>query len=588
MTGVSASSAATHRATVTSVAIAWALVCAILLLTGWPRIMAGQLPDPDDALRLVQLRDLIAGQGWFDLTQHRIDPPGGTPMHWSRLVDVPLWLVAAPLGETAALVIVPLLTLGALIWAVGALAARRLGRDVVLYACLMCGFMPALVAQIQPLRIDHHGWQAVCVALALLALSHRTAQRGGACAGLAMAAGLTISLELLPMAAAFAAVLAWRWWRDTRLAGWLTSYLQALAGGLIALFVLTRGMGVWASWCDAISLPHLAFFVVAALGATIAQRLRLIAIPWILTLGLSGAAGLAMVWLWSPQCLSPPFANLDPLVRDYWYVHISEGQPLWRVPWDRAVPALVPLLAGLAACLRLWQRAPDHERAGWAEHGALLIAAVVLGLFVSRSLAFAAVIAAVPLGWLLARMLRTLRQPALGTKVLAVLAIVLMLAPSAPFLLAARFMPTASQPAPVKLTDAACDVQARAQSLGQLPPGVVFAPLDLGPSILLESRHAVVATSHHRAEAAMADVIGAFIAPPEAARAIVATYQADYLALCTDLAEARLYAARHPEGLAAALTRGQTVAWLEPLPALSTDAFKVYRITPGGTAAPRR
>jgi hypothetical protein len=174
MTGASASRAQAHRA----IAIAWALVCAVLLLTGWPRIMAGQLPDPDDALRLVQLRDLIAGQGWFDLTQHRIDPPDGTPMHWSRLVDIPLWLVAVPFGESAALVIVPLLTMGALIWAVGALAARRLGRDYVLYACLICGFMPALVAQIQPLRIDHHGWQAVCAALALLTLYHRKPLRG--------------------------------------------------------------------------------------------------------------------------------------------------------------------------------------------------------------------------------------------------------------------------------------------------------------------------------------------------------------------------------------------------------------------------
>src|SRR4051812_17445009 len=43
----------------------------------------------DDAMRLVQVRDLIGGQGWFDLFQHRLDPPGAS-MHWSRVVDVPL------------------------------------------------------------------------------------------------------------------------------------------------------------------------------------------------------------------------------------------------------------------------------------------------------------------------------------------------------------------------------------------------------------------------------------------------------------------------------------------------------------------
>lgn len=47
------------------------------------------LPDTDDAMRLVQIRDLLAGQGWFDMSQHRLMPPNGAGMHWSRLVDAP-------------------------------------------------------------------------------------------------------------------------------------------------------------------------------------------------------------------------------------------------------------------------------------------------------------------------------------------------------------------------------------------------------------------------------------------------------------------------------------------------------------------
>jgi hypothetical protein len=44
----------------------------------------------DDAMRLVEVRDLIGGQGWFDVFQYRMDPPSGTSMHWSRLIDAPL------------------------------------------------------------------------------------------------------------------------------------------------------------------------------------------------------------------------------------------------------------------------------------------------------------------------------------------------------------------------------------------------------------------------------------------------------------------------------------------------------------------
>src|ERR1700674_3756214 len=57
----------------------------------WPSINGGVFDamSTDDAMRLVQVRDWIGGQGWFDLFQHRLDPPGAS-MHWSRVIDAPL------------------------------------------------------------------------------------------------------------------------------------------------------------------------------------------------------------------------------------------------------------------------------------------------------------------------------------------------------------------------------------------------------------------------------------------------------------------------------------------------------------------
>jgi len=37
----------------------------------------------DDAMRLVQVRDLISGQGWFDLFQYRLDPPAVKTADWN-------------------------------------------------------------------------------------------------------------------------------------------------------------------------------------------------------------------------------------------------------------------------------------------------------------------------------------------------------------------------------------------------------------------------------------------------------------------------------------------------------------------------
>src|SRR5690606_34128818 len=106
---------------------------ALMLAVGAQNVANGQFPDPDDTLRMVQLRDLLGGQAWFDVTQYRIDPPDGVPMHWSRLVDVPLAFVALTLtpligaasAQTTAAVIVPLLTLGCLVALVGWIASRR-------------------------------------------------------------------------------------------------------------------------------------------------------------------------------------------------------------------------------------------------------------------------------------------------------------------------------------------------------------------------------------------------------------------------------------------------------------------------------
>ena len=45
------------------------------------------LGDTDDAMRLVLVRDLLHGRGWYDQWVGRLQPPFGVYMHWSRLLD---------------------------------------------------------------------------------------------------------------------------------------------------------------------------------------------------------------------------------------------------------------------------------------------------------------------------------------------------------------------------------------------------------------------------------------------------------------------------------------------------------------------
>ncbi len=67
-------------------ALAFVLVAAAMLTQFWTSAAAG-FSDPDDAMRLAQVREFLAGKGWFDLYEPRVDPPGGYLTHWSRLVD---------------------------------------------------------------------------------------------------------------------------------------------------------------------------------------------------------------------------------------------------------------------------------------------------------------------------------------------------------------------------------------------------------------------------------------------------------------------------------------------------------------------
>jgi hypothetical protein len=72
----------------------WCL--AVILLIGFRELAVGfqilltSLGDPDDALRLHQVRVLMAGGAWFDMTLPRIGGAQPLVSHWSRLIDVPL------------------------------------------------------------------------------------------------------------------------------------------------------------------------------------------------------------------------------------------------------------------------------------------------------------------------------------------------------------------------------------------------------------------------------------------------------------------------------------------------------------------
>ena len=573
----------------------WIIAAGLLLALAWDNIMVGKPSGPDDVMRLVQVRDLLNGQGWFDLHQYRLAPPDGALMHWSRLVDLPLAAMIAALtpligqysAEVTAMVVIPLLTLGACLAVVGTLAWRLVNRQVAVMAGVCLILYPLVTVQMQPMRIDHHAYQILAVLVALWALSWRRTLAGGAVAGFAIGAGLTISLELLPLAAGFAGVLLLRWLRDARHRWGLIGYMQSLAITLLVLFLVTRGVRDLAAHCDVISPAYLSFFLIAAVGTGILSGFgRLPAAGLVVGFGVVALIGAAFFAWNAPMCLGNPFGNLDPLVYDNWYLRINEGRPIWVYSWDFAVPALVQPIIGLGASIALMARNSDWLRRWWGDYSLLLALAIVAGMLTTRSLAFAGAIAAIPLGWLIVGLFTEWSgSQSILKRVLNPIAILLILIPMSLADTAKSYIQAWNgEDRDLALTktlgDTGCELDQGLAALDSLPAGAVFAFFDLGPEILRQTKHTVVASSHHRAQLAMRDVILGFSSPADEAREIVNARQADYVLVCADLPEAKIYADINDgdDALIDALNADRAPDWLKPIELGTADGFKVWRV----------
>lgn len=577
--------------------LAWLLCCIILLWLARENIAALNFRDPDDAMRLQQVRDWIGGQPFMDVSQHRVNPPAGGPMHWSRLVDAPIAalilllrpLLGAGLAEAVACSLVPLLSLGALTGVLFA-ATRRLGGDALaLLAAVLLLASPTILVQFGPLRIDHHGWQIVMATLALVGAMDRNAVRGGALAGLAIAIWLQISSEGLPYAALLGAVLAFWQWRRVEQAPRFIAFAAVLGGAALLLLLMLRGtVPLMQQQCDALSAAYVWPLAAFALATPLAFWLmdQRFAFRRLLAAGAAGGVAAATFVITGHQCLTgDPFQTLGPVAYKLWYLQVMEGQPIWRQALSMMGLIVLPPLAGLvgSAMAALWSRdAAGRER--WLVLAALLAGAMGVAIMVMRAMSVAHVLALPGIGWLMMKLFRRAQaQSSLLPRVFGSAAVALL----TPAALCAIWVGIASlsegkadsSPSPA----ADCRSTSAIAPLNQLPTATLFAPLDMGPDILIRTRHRVIGTAHHRNAAGITAVVEGFTAPPDRARAILSQLNGgkgpDYLIACPGLNEFKHYSKEHSGSLAATLEKGHAPDWLKPVP-LKGSGMRVYRVMP--------
>ena len=238
--------------------IIWGATVATYLLTG----ISGEFFSTDDAMRLVQVRDLLSGQGLFDLTQHRLNPPDGVVMHWSRLIDLPLALlirgaglvVSQPMAERVAATVWPAALL--LVYLAGVMQlARTLSDDGAARLALLFAAMTAPVLQhFRPGAIDHHNAQLALLVWTLVLAVRPTCPRQAAAAGLMAALSLAIGLEMAPAIAALASLIALRW-IVTGTAVMQTTRAFALSFAGATLVPVRHHRAARAVWCNGLRCP---------------------------------------------------------------------------------------------------------------------------------------------------------------------------------------------------------------------------------------------------------------------------------------------------------------------------------------------
>lgn len=571
--------------------LVWGVIAGWYLWDKWGAINGLALGDTDDNMRLMQVRALLDGQGWYDLRQYRLSPPGGLDIHWSRLVDLPiaaLILLFEPFTGTAmaerlACGIAPLFPLAVTMAALGLTVRRLVAPAAWPLAIIILMGCTATMLMFVPLRIDHHGWQLACLALTVAGLADPRRARGGLTVGLSSAASLTIGLELLPYCAIAGAIVTLRWVWDGGEVRRMQAYALSLAGGSTLGFAVFASNANYAMRCDALTPVWLS--VTIAAGVLLFGLSLLNPASRMARLGLAAAAGAAIAGGFAglfPQCLSRPEGVSDELYNT-WLNNVREARPIYKHSFRMGFPiAVLPVIGIVGAAVAAMRARTADQLVAWVAIGLFTAFAGAMLLWQIRA-GPAAQLLAVPgataLAWIVVPWF--LNHKWMPVRILGSAAAFLLVSGLFAGFVVKYVKVDKPQPnrAVVARANARCMSAAGMSLLDRtLPPSTLFTHVDLGPRLIVMTRHKGIAGPYHRNERAILDVHHAFTGKPEAFRPIARRYGAQYLLVCPNMAESTVYRAREPDGFYGQLAKGKVPAWLDPVKLPKNAPYRLWRI----------
>ena len=580
------------------VALVFAVAAVILVVrTLYGRAGMPFFADTDDAMRMVMVRDFLHGQGWYDLTAHRLNTPYGAEIHWSRLVDLPLALLVMAftplLGPDAAMVaagyVWPMLLLALLLWLSARLALRLVGPEGVLPALVLPVLSPAITAEFTPGRVDHHN-VIILLTLAVVWTGIEAIRRPrfAILCGLLAATALAIATESLPTIAAAMLVMGLLWVSDPVHGRTMRNFGLAFALGSVVHLAIFRPPSRWLeAACDVISPFYVGVAVVAGAAFTLASLVPPPRAPWqrLVLLGALAAIGLGAVLLVYPQCLKGPYGGLDPWLQANWIASIIEARPwiitITELPAYAVAVGLPALLATIVVLVRLW-RVPA-QRAEWTALLVFLLCTALIMLLQVRGARLAIMPAMPAAAWLIvmARQ-RYIASPRLGP--IAGLVLSWLAFAGVVLSLLVTVVVNAVPGRPQQLAEARagkepCLVPAAFADLAAMPPERVMTPIDLGAHLMLYTPHEVVSAPYHRNQQGVRDTFRFFNDPIADARKILTERGIGLVVLCPAMAELKGLPSRAEDSFANLYAEGKLPAWLQDV-SLPDSPLQVFAVMP--------
>ena len=557
-------------------------------------------PDNDDAMRLVEVRDFLAGQGWFDMMQYRLGLAGGTLMHWSRFIDLPIAslilffrMFLSPEGaEAAALTVWPLMLVLPLMFFMGLAGRRIAGVEGMHFSLILTALFVLLSPRFVPGSIDHDNVQLGLVALTVAMLVDENYRpRNFAIAAIALAIQLGIGAETTPFVAVACMSVACLWaWKGEIFAPAAKAFALTLTIAVSAAFFSLVPPRLYSMvTCDNLSLGFYGITSAGCVGLLLssifASRLSR---PWrIAILAVNGAFVFAITVALAPQCLRNPLSDLDPMLVDFWLSRVTEAQSIISVanrqPDTLGVFYATGLLAMLVCAFRILRGTRPSLHAMLM---ALIAINWVITLVQVRGTEFANLLAIPPLALMIAELRKNYMADPRNLRAILLYAGTLLASVPAVWAvggaLASKGVVNGLMvAAPVKAEETAnCTSRQALRPIADLEPGVVAAASNLGAPLLRFTPHRTLSGPYHRDPDGMMAELLIGLAEPQQAEALLREAKVTIVAFCKGDPQVELVSERAPKGLYAQLSAGHVPAYLEPIAASAESDVQFFRVTP--------